>query len=203
MVTTDSEGKKHVKTKFNGIFGEIQCLKNIKTDLKISLNKRNLTPIFNEKTKIEMDSTEFEKYFDINTGNRLIAMQILTADLMQLMIDFIKQSNIYYEINIKNNQMYIRFHTGEVFETKMFKKSMDKDMIKKHYDIIEFIFKVIREIKHITSNKGEVAQQFWRPRHRRNYSLSTVVSLYCQSYSILAICIQKITDCLCTSARDS
>lgn len=151
-VTTDSEGRTHTYTLFYGIFGNIECAKNIKTNLKIRSDKGILGNIFKGKTKIEMDSTEFEKYFDINSENKIIAMQILTSDVMAMMIEFREQSKIKYELTIKENQIYIRFHTGEVFEPKMFTHSLDYDMLKKYYDIIDFIFRVSRKINKAIEN---------------------------------------------------
>jgi len=151
-VTRDSEGRTHTYTLFHGVFGNIECAKNIKTKLKIRSDGGILGNIFKGKTKIEMDSTEFEKYFDINAENKITAMQILTSDVMQMMIEFREQSKIKYELTIKENQIYIRFHTGEVFEPKMFTHSLDYDMLKKYYDIIDFIFKVSREINKVIEN---------------------------------------------------
>lgn len=151
-VSTDSKGRTHTYTLFHGIFGNVECAKNINTNIKIYSDKGILGNIFKGKTKIEMDSTEFEKYFDINSENKIIAMQILTSDVMQMMIEFRKQSKIKYELTIKENQIYIRFHTGDVFEPKMFTHALDYDMLKRYYDIIEFIFKVSREINKVIEN---------------------------------------------------
>ena len=71
---------------------------------------------------------------------------------MTTMIEFIKQSKIKYELTIKDEQMYIRFHTGGVFEPRLFKSSLDYDMLKKYYDIIDFVFKVTREINKVIEN---------------------------------------------------
>jgi len=151
-VSRDSKGRTTTYTLFHGIFGNIECAKNINTKIKIYSDKGIFGNIFKGKTKLEMDSTEFEKYFDINAENKIIAMQILTADVMQMMIEFREQSKIKYELTIKENQMYLRFHTGEVFEPKMFTHALDKDMLKRYYDIIDFIFKVSREINKIIEN---------------------------------------------------
>lgn len=150
--STDSEGRTHTYTLFYGIFGNVECAKDIKTELKIRSDKGVLGKIFKGKTKLEMDSTEFEKYFDINAENKIIAMQILTSDVMQMMIEFREQSKIKYELTIKGNQIYIRFHTGEVFEPKMFTHALDYDMLKRYYDIIDFIFRVSREINKVIEN---------------------------------------------------
>lgn len=150
--STDSDGDTHTYTVFHGIFGYIECPKNITETLKIRSDKGILGKLFAGKTKLEMDSSEFEKYFDINTKNKIIAMQILTSDVMTMMIEFIKEHKIKYELTLKGNHIYIRFHTGEVFEPKMFKNSLDYDTLKRYYDIIDFIFKISREMNKVIEN---------------------------------------------------
>ena len=148
----DSEGNSSSYTLFHGIFGYVECAKNITTKLKIHSDKGLLGKVFQGKTKIEMDSSEFEKYFDVYGENKIIAMQILTSDVMDLMISFRQESKIQYELTIKDNRMYIRFHTGDVFEPKAFKKALDYNMLKRYYDIIDFIFKVSKAINKAIEN---------------------------------------------------
>jgi len=78
-VSTDSEGHTHTYTLFHGIFGNVECAKNIGTELKIHTDKGVLGNIFKGKTRIEMDSSEFEKKFDVYAENQIVAMQILTS----------------------------------------------------------------------------------------------------------------------------
>lgn len=151
-VSRDSDGHTHTYTLFHGIFGNVECAKDIGTELKIHSDKGMLGNLFKGKTKIEMDSSEFEKHFDVYAENQIIAMQILTSDIMDMMIKFREESKIKYELTIKSNQIYIRFHTGEVFEPKMFTNSLDYDMLKRYYDIIDFVFKVSREINKVIEN---------------------------------------------------
>lgn len=150
--TRDSEGRRSTYTLFHGIFGNVECSKNIGTELKVHSDKGFLGKLFAGKEKLEMDSSEFEKHFDVYANNKIIAMQILTSDIMDMMINFRERSKIKYEITIKENEIYIRFHTGEVFEPKMFTNSLDYDMLKRYYDIIDFIFKVSREINKVIEN---------------------------------------------------
>lgn len=144
--TTDKDGNTHTYTLFHGLFGSVECSKNIGTRLKVHSDKGALGRLFKGKQRIEMDSAEFEKYFDVFGDNKITAMQILTSDVMAMMIDFREQSKIKYEITIKDKQIYIRFHTGGVFEPKLFKNALDYKMLKKYYDIIDFVFKVTREL---------------------------------------------------------
>ena len=76
-------------------------------------------------------------------------MQILTADIMEMLIEFKKASKIEYELTLKGNQIYLRFFTGAVFEPNILKKSLDYNTLKRYYDIIEFIFKVTRSINKV------------------------------------------------------
>lgn len=147
--STDSDGDTHTSIVFYGLFGNIECAKNIGTKFKVRSDKGIFGKMFKGKTKVEMDSQEFEKYFDVYGDNKIIVMQILTSEVMSTMIDFIQQSKIKYELTINKDQIYIRFHTGGVFEPSLFKNSLDYSMLKKYYDILDFVFKVTREINSV------------------------------------------------------
>ena len=147
--TRDTEGEWQETTVFHGLFAKVQCAKNIGTKIKIHSDKGTFGEIFNDNTKVKMDSQEFERFFDVYGDNKIIVMQILTAEVMATMMDFIRNSGIIYELTIDRDQMYLRFHTGTLFEPKIFKNSLDYDMLKKYYDIIDFVYKVTREINSV------------------------------------------------------
>ena len=105
-----------------------------------------------DKLRVELDSQEFEKMFDVYCSDNIIAMQLLTADIMQLLIEFQKEMNMDYELTIKNNLIYIRFMSGEMFETAdVMKFSLDKSTLYKYYRMLDFVFtltdKLIKLIK--------------------------------------------------------
>lgn len=149
---TDSEGNTSTYTLFYGLFGNVECAKDIGTTFKVRSDKGVFGKLFKGKTKVEMDSQEFEKYFDVYGENKVVAMQLLTADVMNTMINFIKQNRIKYEITIKNDRLYIRFHTGDMFEPKIFKSPLDYNMLKEYYDIIKFVLTVTKEINRVIEN---------------------------------------------------
>ena len=131
----DSDGDTTYTTVFYGLFAEIQFEKLVATNMKIRKNKMIS---FNKKEKIEMDSGEFEKKFDVYSIDKIIAMQLLTSDIMQMLIDFSKENKLIPEMTLKGNTLYIRFATGNMFEPKILKKSLDYDTLKKYYDTINF-----------------------------------------------------------------
>lgn len=135
---TDSDGntKTTRTTKFHGLFAKIEMNKSINSNLFIGANT-----LFSSGKRLEMDSQEFEKYFDVSASNSIIGMQLLTHDIMELLISFRKLSGINYDITIYNNVMYLRFHTYNTFELKSIKKgAFDKELLKKYYDIVDFTY---------------------------------------------------------------
>lgn len=147
--STDSEGNTTTTTVFHGIFGQVDCAKPIPGFIKIHSDKGFFGKVFGKKNKIEMDSSEFEKHFDVYGLNPIVTMQILTSDIMEMLIEFKEKSKIKYEITLKDAKMYIRFHTGGVFEPKLFGQSLDFNTLKKYYDIIDFIFKVTKSVNKV------------------------------------------------------
>lgn len=144
----DEDGHTTYYTVFRGLFAEIILDKNVKTKLKI--RKDNIS-LFGNKDKIKMDSSEFEKIFNVYSTDKIIAMQLLTSDIMQMFIEFKEENKLTPELTIKDNTLYIRFETGAVFEPKLLKKSLEFDFLLKYYNIINFTLglteKMIKNIK--------------------------------------------------------
>ena len=139
----DSEGntKSQDILKFKGLFSKIEIEKSIENELQISKNNKS------KRNKVEMDSQEFEKSFDVNCTNKIVAMQILTADIMEELISFKKKYKIEYDIYIKNNIIYLRFHCGNMFETGNLKKGIvDKNLLEKYFNILNFTYKVSNKL---------------------------------------------------------
>jgi len=142
--STDSDGDTHRTTLFHGLAGYVKLPKNIGTYIKV---KRDSLKFFGgSKQRLEMDMSEFEKIFDVETGDKIKAMQILTADVMTDMINMIQTSKVKFEFYINHDMMYIRFHTGELFEPSIFGKSMQFDMLKRYCDITENTIKIVEDI---------------------------------------------------------
>ena len=142
--TTDSDGNTSTSTttKFHGLFAKIEMNKSINSNLFIGANT-----FIPSKQRLEMDSQEFEKHFDVSASNPIIGMQLLTHDIMELLISFRKLTGIKYDISIYNNVMYLRFHTSNMFELKSIKKgAFDKEMLKKYFDVLDFTYTLSKTI---------------------------------------------------------
>lgn len=157
---TDKDGNRYYATLFHGMFGIIELNQIIPSIIQIRSNANLIVTVPTKIAtigmafeKIELDSSEFEKIFDVYTDNKIQAMQILTADVMAEMIDFYNKYKIAYEITITGSNIYIRFKTGSIFEGNILKSAIDFDELKKNYDIINFMFNVSKKIANVINQK--------------------------------------------------
>ena len=136
---TDSEGNTHTTrtTIFHGLFAKVTSEKSITSELRIVQDKVGR----HNRNRLNMDSSEFEKYFDVITDNRIIAMQLLTADVMEEMIEFENKTNMKYDIVIKGNEIYLRFHCGNMFEPQAIRKGIiNKAQLEKYFYMLNFTY---------------------------------------------------------------
>lgn len=140
---TGSGKSRHVETFFQGIFAITQCNKNIGTFVRISKNK---SKVLHKNFRVEMDSEEFEKYFDVHSDDKILAMRILTSDIMESLTDFYTKYNLPFEIIFRRSTIYLRFFTGPMFEPKVFGSSMDKELLVVYYAILKFIVEVTTKV---------------------------------------------------------
>lgn len=142
----DSNGNVHKYTYdvtvFSGLYSKIKTEKSLNGFLKILPNSF----WSGGKTKLEMDSKEFEKYFDIYSSDKIKGMQLLTHDVMDTLLDFVKKG-IKFEVNIENDYIYLRFHCGNVFEPGSNKNEIiDSKSLQEYYDILGFTCKISNNI---------------------------------------------------------
>lgn len=136
----------HTEEIYKGIFAISNCNKDIGTMVKISKNK---IKILSNKEQVQMDSEEFEKYFDVYAEDKIVAMRLLTSDIMEILIDFYKQYGLEFEVVFKGQKIYLRFFTGAMFEPKVFGGSMDKELIFTYYYILQFIIEITRKVNEV------------------------------------------------------
>lgn len=133
----DGNVQKEYITLFHGLFAKIVMDKSINSELKIMQDGAALF----SKEKLKMDSTEFEKYFDVKASNPIIGMQLLTADVMQELVEFENKTKMKYDVAIKNNEIYLRFHSGPMFEVGNIKNGVfDENTLKKYFYMLNFTY---------------------------------------------------------------
>ena len=146
----DSDGDKETRiiTKFHGLFAKIEMEKSIESELKIMQNGS-----IRGKNRLNMDSSEFEKYFDVKASNQIVGMQLLTADVMEELMEFENNTNMKYDIYIKNNELYLRFHSGPMFEVVKLKNgALDKESLKKYFYMLNFTYNLSNRLINIVND---------------------------------------------------
>lgn len=140
----DKDGNETTETTtiFNGLFGKINLDKSINSNLNITRDYG--FSLFN-KQKLEMDSYEFEKNFNVYTDNNIIAMQLLTADIQEDILELYNKYKIDFHIVIMHNKMYVLFNTGNMFEVFSTKNSPTV-VLEKYFEIMKFIYKLVKKI---------------------------------------------------------
>lgn len=140
----DSDGDTETRliTKFYGLFAKIEVNKSINSELKIMQNGQIIN-----KNRLNMDSSEFEKYFDVQASNKIVGMQLLTSDVMEELVEFRNKTNMRYDIFINNNEMYLRFHSGGMFEAGKLKNGvLDKEILKKYFYMLNFTYNLSKKL---------------------------------------------------------
>lgn len=136
---------------FNGIFVMIN---SGDTDDKEKDNNKIVTIYsnvysINPDTKVEVESEEFNKYFLVSTNDKIYALQILTADVINILLTYKKVYDLDFEIKIRGARTYIRFHIDNMFEPKIFKEALNKDDIYIYYNVLKFIIDFSKELNKV------------------------------------------------------
>ena len=94
----------------------------------------------NNKNRVDMDSKDFEKYFDVYSDFEINAMQVLTHDVMEELYSFYQKYRVKLKIIIKDDNIFIKFQTGDVFKPpKVFTKVTNSNLLWIYYVVIEFV----------------------------------------------------------------
>lgn len=140
---TDDEGHTYYVTSFLGLAGFCDIAKPINTNLLI-VNNRLLGS--KNKSNVKVDMPEFEKVFDVYAENKIIAMQLLTSDVMTDILDLKNRYKSMMEIAIENGKIYFRIHNGNNFEMANTKNIMKVEEIQKHFDTLMLVERITNKI---------------------------------------------------------
>lgn len=155
---TDSEGKTHRSeyTIFNGFFIRLSTTISLPCTIyirkkypfsrKLSISNKNFISQnmkHPETEEIQMDDSEFEKLYYIETDNQMLTMQLFTLSALSELIEFKKIYKLTPEFTIKNNTIFIRFHMkGRIFEPPMLRSPLSYTELQKEYKFVTSIMKI-------------------------------------------------------------
>lgn len=80
-------------------------------------------------------------------------MQILTSDVMQELIEFKHNNNMEFDVVIKNDNLYLRFGCGEVFEASALRKGpIEEKSFSKYFEITKFTYELSNKIINVIND---------------------------------------------------
>ena len=136
-----------VKDVFEGMFVDAVMSNNIGGEIRLYSFAYSKNIIDKTRFKIvETDSNEFNELFITYAENQVEALQVLTAEVMQILMDFYAKTNILYDISIKNNHIYIKLHVGKMFEPKSMINAVNYRDISLYNTIVHFSMDIARKL---------------------------------------------------------
>lgn len=85
--------------------------------------------------------------------NNIVAMQILTSDVMQELIEFKQNNNMEFDVAIRNNNLYLRFSCGEVFEPAALRKGpIEEKSFSEYFEITKFTYELSNKIINVIND---------------------------------------------------
>jgi len=134
----DNRNRRHYHTVFHGLFCRIELSKNTNETIKISSRSLIKRVFASEK------STIFERYFKVETRKNSIINEILTSEMKNKLIRLKHRIKYNFDIKIKDNYLYIRVKNRRSLEENLFLDAVNYNVIKKHYDLLNFFFEIGR-----------------------------------------------------------
>jgi hypothetical protein len=144
--STDSDGHStsNLVTTFCGLYGYINLTEHLQTDFSIRKN-RKMAEL--NRSRIEVDSAEFEKKFDCFSKEKIRTMQLLTSDIIEKFVEFSDKvlNKRGFEIHCVGKEIFFYISNGDIFETSTFKKALNFDELYKYYNMIDFPITIAEE----------------------------------------------------------
>lgn len=135
------------KTIFMGIAGQKKLNKSLNVKFSVL---RNILNIDNE---VKLDSDEFEKLFNVECEDSVLAVRMLTADIMEMLVKLYTKYNMQFEFSIINSVMYFRIRSyKDFFEIPGLSSGLTKEWLYKNYEILNMIKNLTESINTVIND---------------------------------------------------
>lgn len=138
----DNEGKAHYETHtlFHGLFGIVDIQDSM--IMKMDITSNNFLNKYN-KDRIEVDSGEFEKNYDMFSTDKVRTMEIFTSDIIEEFNKFEDETHYVMQVKVVPNRLYFRISCGEAFEAPVVKGALSYDYLYHNFKMIDFPINII------------------------------------------------------------
>ncbi len=107
---------------FNGIFAVIDLSQNLSGEIQINKKGKN----YNDLVKVEMDSVDFNKEYQVYASDKVLAMQLLTHDVMDKILNVINRYDFDIEFRIIKDKIYFRLFSDGTFYEDSYTNNVEK-----------------------------------------------------------------------------
>lgn len=135
---------------FRGIYGFVDIRDKMPPYFYVSNDKKMNK--YND-FRIEVDSAEFEKYYDLYSEDKIRTMQVFTAELIEEFNRAREELKATMELKSERGRIYFRIPMKDLFEAPDFSKTLD---FNKMYNNFKVIDSPIRLISKLIENVNEV-----------------------------------------------
>ncbi len=144
----DEDGDVHYETSFAGIFGVMEI--NYILDGEIDINKWGDNP--RALPKVNMDSVNFNKAYRVYSSNKVLAMQLLTHDVMDEILKLNEREKTL-EFRIIENKIYFRIEDYSLFQNYS-KEAINKNELAKDYNCLLILKNIIDLVEKAMKDNG-------------------------------------------------
>ena len=147
LIMKNSRGRRYLTDIFMFSYNKID--KNI--PLTISIKKNN------KQTNEPINMNNFKKYFDVEYDNiDFNYKNQLIDNILKNIIEYYNKYSITLNIKIMNNNLFIKFYTGDILETPFLLKNVkDFNTVESNYKMIFGIIEICDKLKKVIE-KNEV-----------------------------------------------
>lgn len=130
-------------TTFLGFFGIVNTSDVTFPDFYVSVNKNKNR--YNN-SRMELEFTEFEKYFDLYADDKINVMRIFTPDLIEEFNRAKQELRLPIEVKASNGELFFRIKTENDFAAPNFKDALDYEILYNNFKLIDTMIRLISKI---------------------------------------------------------
>ena len=130
---------------FAGLFGVIKLSRNLLEQIDVYNDSHTRKY---DKDRIEVDSAEFEEYYDLLARDKILALKIFTPELIEKFNELRRENpKCVFESKLNNEYLYFRFKCGHnLFEPSVIKSDLDEKMLKRYFKLIYYPIELSKKI---------------------------------------------------------
>lgn len=133
---------------FEGLFASVDLKQSINSSIMVYKNT-----FLEDRVSIKTESNEFDKLFDIKADDKMLAMRILTSDVIDFIVSLKKEKNIEFDFTIINQELSIRMKCSKSFEPPKKKDFLNKNVLYEYYKRLDAMCSLIRKLSEIINSK--------------------------------------------------